>query len=264
MGIFRYIEFSSRNERQILFVYLPFATRTRVCFFSFPHSWRYGLRAFVCYADLLSGKLSVLRESQKIMTEQIIKNYLSDAILSFRNYKEIAEKAMAQVSDEEFFRAIDPESNSIAVIVKHIAGNLRSRWTDFLTSDGEKPDRFRDGEFVAFDEDSRESLMKFWENGWLALFDAIEPLTVEDFGKFVTIRGEPHTIVEAINRQLTHYAYHVGQITFLAKHFRSEDWKTLSVPRNKSAEFNQFVAEKEAKGNRFETARKFAEKENEN
>ncbi|HSK71193.1 MAG TPA: DUF1572 family protein [Pyrinomonadaceae bacterium] len=196
------------------------------------------------------------------MNEEIIKNYLSDAIESFRNYKKMAEKAMAQVSDEEFFRAIDAEANSIAVIVKHIAGNQRSRWTDFLTSDGEKPDRFRDGEFAAFDEDSRESLMRFWKTGWQTLFDAVEPLTIEDFQKFVTIRGEPHTIVEAINRQLTHYAYHIGQIVLLAKHFRSENWQTLSVPKNKSAEFNQFLAEKQKAGvektNRLEAPQEFA------
>ncbi len=197
------------------------------------------------------------------MTEQIIKNYLADAIASFRNYKTMAEKALAQISDEEFFAAIDAEANSIAVIVKHIAGNLRSRWTDFLTSDGEKADRNRDTEFELMD-DSRESLMKYWEAGWQTLFDPIEPLTVEDFGKFITIRGEPHTICEALNRQMTHYAYHVGQIVLLAKHFRSADWKTLSVPRNKSAEFNKFLAEREEKGNRFESIREFAEKENKN
>jgi hypothetical protein len=196
------------------------------------------------------------------MTEQIIKNYLSDAILSFRNYKQMAEKAMAQVSDEEFFASIDEEANSIGVITKHIAGNLRSRWTDFLTSDGEKADRNRDTEFEMMD-DTRESLMQFWESGWQTLFEAIEPLTVEDFGKFITIRGEPHTICEAFNRQLMHYAYHVGQIVLLAKHFRSTDWKTLSVPRNKSAEFNKFLAEKEAKGNRFDSASEFAEKDSE-
>jgi uncharacterized damage-inducible protein DinB len=196
------------------------------------------------------------------MTEQIIKNYLADAIESFRSYKAMAEKAMAQVSDEEFFHAIDAEANSIAVIVKHIAGNLRSRWTDFLTSDGEKRDRHRDTEFEMIG-DTRESLMTFWEAGWQTLFDALEPLTVEDFEKFVTIRGEPHTIAEALNRQMTHYAYHVGQIVLLAKHFRVADWKTLSVPKNKSAEFNAFLAEKEAKGNRFETAQEFAEREKE-
>jgi hypothetical protein len=196
------------------------------------------------------------------MTEQIIENYLSDAILSFRNYKGLAEKAMAQISDEEFFRAIDAESNSIAVVVKHIAGNLRSRWTDFLTSDGEKPDRHRDTEFEMIG-DTRESLMRSWESGWETLFGAIEPLTVEDFAKSVTIRGEPHTIVEAINRQLTHYSMHIGQIVFLAKHFKSNDWKTLSVPRGRSAEFNAYLAEKETTGNRFETAREFSEKESE-
>ena len=201
------------------------------------------------------------------MTEQIIKNYLSDAILSFRNYKELAEKAMAQVRDEEFFHAIDAEANSIAVIVKHIAGNLRSRWTDFLTSDGEKADRNRDTEFEILRlADTRKSLMEFWESGWQTLFGAIEPLTVEDFGKFVTIRGEPHTIVEAINRQLTHYAMHIGQIILLAKHFRSSDWKTLTVPRNRSAEFNAFLAEKQREGvekmNLVKAPEEFAEKEN--
>jgi hypothetical protein len=196
------------------------------------------------------------------MTEQIIKNYLADAILSFRNYKKMAEKALAQVSDEEFFASIDEEANSIGVIVKHMAGNLRSRWTDFLTSDGEKADRNRDTEFEMMD-DTRESLMQFWESGWHTLFAAIEPLTVEDFGRFVTIRGEPHTICEALNRQMTHYAYHVGQIVLLAKHFRSAEWKTLSVPRNKSAEFNKFLAEKEAKGNRFDSVSEFAEKDSE-
>ena len=181
------------------------------------------------------------------MNEQIIENYLKDALASFRNYKKMAEKAMAQVSDEEFFTAIDAESNSIAVIVKHIAGNQISRWTDFLTADGEKPTRNRDTEFEMTIE-TRESLTELWETGWQTLFAAIEPLRTEDFSKFITIRGEPHTIVEAINRQLTHYAYHIGQITFLAKHFRSTDWKTLSVPRGYSAEFNKFLAEKKLRG----------------
>ncbi len=199
------------------------------------------------------------------MANQIIENYLTDAISSFRNYKKMAEKAMTQVSDDEFFKAIDEEANSIAVIVKHIAGNLRSRWTDFLTSDGEKADRNRDTEFELMDE-TRESLIAFWEQGWQTLFEAIEPLTAEDFEKTVTIRGEAHTICEAINRQMTHYAYHVGQITFLAKHFRSKDWETLSVPRGRSAEFNQFLAEKKEKGGEkrhaLEGPAEFAAKEN--
>lgn len=200
------------------------------------------------------------------MTDMITQNYLVDAIKSFRNYKLMAERALAQVSNQEFFQAIDPESNALAVLVKHIAGNQRSRWRDFLTSDGEKEDRNRDTEFEVIGE-SRESLMKFWESGWKTLFDALEPLEPEDFSKTVTIRGEPHTLIEAINRQLTHYAYHVGQITFLAKHFRSADWQTLSVPRNKSARFNAFLAEKKARGEArshpVEAPREFAEIEKE-
>ncbi len=198
------------------------------------------------------------------MTEQIIKNYHADAISSFRNYKKMAERAIEQISDEEFFALIDAEANSIAVIVKHIAGNLHSRWRDFLTSDGEKPDRHRDTEFELIG-DTRESLMKFWETGWQTLFDAIEPLTVDDFSRTVPIRGEPHTIAEALNRQMTHYAYHVGQIVLLAKHFKSADWKTLSVPKNRSSEFNQFLADKQAAGenktNRLEAPLEFSKRE---
>ena len=199
------------------------------------------------------------------MTEQIIKNYHSDAIDSFRSYKKMAERAIEQIGDEDFFALIDPESNSVALIVKHIAGNLHSRWRDFLTSDGEKPDRNRDTEFELIG-DSRESVMKFWETGWQTLFDAIEPLTVEDFSRTVPIRGEPHTVAEALNRQMTHYAYHVGQVVLLAKHFKSSDWKTLSVPKNRSAQFNQFLAEKQAAGetmtNRLEAPFEFSESEN--
>jgi hypothetical protein len=190
------------------------------------------------------------------MTDQILKNYLSDAIQSFRNYKKLAERALEQVTDEEFFRQIDEESNSLAIIVKHIAGNLKSRWTDFLTSDGEKDFRNRDSEFIA-EGDTRESLMQFWEEGWNCLFVALEPLKVEDFEKTITIRQQPHTICEAINRQLTHYAYHIGQITFLAKHFRAAEWKTLSVPKNKSAQFNSFMAEKDDGRKQVELAQEF-------
>ena len=182
------------------------------------------------------------------MTAEIISNYHADALDSFSNYKKMAERAIEQVSDDEFFASIDAESNSIAIIVKHIAGNIHSRWRDFLTSDGEKPDRFRDAEFKAFDEDTRERLMQYWQDGWQTLFDAIGPLRVDDFSRTVTIRGEPHSIVEAIDRQMTHYAYHVGQIVLLAKHFRAADWKTLSVPKNRSAEFNQFLLEKQKGG----------------
>jgi hypothetical protein len=178
---------------------------------------------------------------------EIVENYHADALASFRSYRKMAERAIEQVSDDEFFKAIDAEANSIAVIVKHIAGNLHSRWRDFLTTDGEKTDRNRDTEFEMFG-DTRESLMKFWETGWKTLFDNIEPLTLKDFSKTIIIRGEPHTIVEAINRQLTHYSYHVGQIVFLAKHFKSAEWKTLSVPKNKSAEFNKFLEDRQASG----------------
>ncbi len=191
-----------------------------------------------------------------------IHNYHADALKSFRNYKKLAERAIEQAADEEFFALIDAEANSIAVVVKHIAGNLHSRWRDFLTSDGEKDDRDRDTEFELID-DSREKLMEFWEAGWQTLFDNIEPLTVEDFSRTVTIRGEPHSVVEAINRQLTHYSYHVGQIVLLAKHLRSTEWKTLSVPKNKSAAFNRFLAERGASGDatacRFEAPIEFVE-----
>ena len=198
------------------------------------------------------------------MTE-FVENYLADAIKSFRNYKKMAERAIEQVSDEEFFALIDAEANSIALVVKHIAGNLRSRWTAFLTSDGEKDFRDRDTEFEVIG-DTRASLMECWEAGWQTLFDALEPLTVEDFSRTITIRGDKHTIVEATNRQMTHYAYHTGQIVLLAKHFKSAEWKTLSVPKNRSAEFNQYLAEKQASGtsndNRLDDVLEFAEKPN--
>ena len=193
----------------------------------------------------------------------MVSNYHNDAVESFRNYKKMAERAIEQVDDDEFFKAIDAEANSIAVVVKHIAGNLVSRWSEFLTTDGEKATRDRDAEFEIV-EDSRESLMEFWERGWQILFDNIEPLTVADFSKTVRIRGQAHTIVEAINRQLSHYAYHIGQIVLLAKHFKSSEWKTLSIPKNRSAEFNQFLTDKKSAGepigNRMETPAEFIKK----
>jgi hypothetical protein len=194
---------------------------------------------------------------------QLIENYRADAIKSFQSYKMLAERAIEQLSDDEFFRVIDSESNSVAVIMKHIAGNQISRWTDFLTTDGEKPFRNRDAEFE-LTADTRESLMDLWERGWQILFGSLENLAVEDLAKSVTIRGELHTVIEAINRQLTHYAYHIGQIVFVAKHFRSSEWKSLSVPKNRSGEFNAFLAKKQAgeiagSGRRLETALEFAE-----
>ena len=173
------------------------------------------------------------------MTNQSLgQHFLDDALRTFRTHKKLAERAFAQLSDEEFFRTIDAESNSIAVNIKHMAGNMLSRWTDFLTTDGEKPDRNRDMEFVIEPSTTKKEVLDYWERGWACVFAALEPLKPEDFEKTITIRGEPHTIVMAINRQLMHYSYHIGQIVFLAKHFRSTQWNSLSIPRNKSAEFN--------------------------
>jgi hypothetical protein len=181
------------------------------------------------------------------MSDAIVRHYLEDSILQFRKMKQLAEKAMSQISDEEFFALLDEESNSIALTVKHISGNLRSRWTAFLTTDGEKDWRNRDTEFHLTANDSRESLMQAWEAGWQILFEALEPLRIADFDKKITIRGEPHSIVQAINRQLTHYSYHIGQIVFLAKHLKSAEWKTLSVARNRSEEFRQEMLNKNQK-----------------
>ncbi|MDQ3755342.1 MAG: DUF1572 domain-containing protein [Acidobacteriota bacterium] len=169
--------------------------------------------------------------------ENFTRHYLEDSLKVFRNYKGLAEKAFAQVSDEEFFRALDAEANSIAVIIRHLAGNMRSRWTDFLTTDGEKPDRNRDSEFEMNAETTREEVMGWWEQGWQCTFDTLEPLQPEDFDRPLTIRGEPHTVVMAINRQLAHYASHIGQIILLAKHFRSAEWQSLSIPRRQSEQF---------------------------
>jgi uncharacterized protein DUF1572 len=179
------------------------------------------------------------------MAHQFSTSYIEDSIAIFRQYKKWAEGAMAQLSDEQLHATLDPEMNSIAIIVKHMAGNMRSRWTDFLTSDGEKPDRNRDSEFVDA-PDSRESLMAMWEDGWSRVFSALGPLSDADLARSITIRGEPHSVMQAINRQVAHYSLHVGQIIFLAKHFKSADWKTLTVPRNRSADFNRRVLAGEA------------------
>lgn len=178
------------------------------------------------------------------MPHEFTTSYLKDTIALFGYYKKLGERAMEQVSNQQLFEVLDEEMNSIAIIVKHMAGNMRSRWTDFLTSDGEKPDRNRDTEFVDPPE-TREGVMKVWERGWDYLFTALKPLEDTDLVRQVTIRGEPHSVMQAINRQLAHYAHHCGQIVFLAKHFQSAAWKSLSVPRNKSAEFNQRVLAKE-------------------
>ncbi|HKF49369.1 MAG TPA: DUF1572 domain-containing protein [Terracidiphilus sp.] len=168
-------------------------------------------------------------------------SYLEDSIELLRYTKTQAERAMQQVADEHLFVTLDEEANSIAVIVKHMAGNMRSRWTDFLTSDGEKPNRDRDSEFVD-PAPTSEALMRDWESGWACVFGALQPLTDSDLARTITIRGEAHSVMQAINRQIAHYSYHVGQIVLLAKHFACERWQSITVPRNKSAEFNRRVA----------------------
>jgi len=172
-------------------------------------------------------------------------SYIEDSISLFRYYKKLGEGAIAQVADEHLCMTLDAEMNSIALIVKHMAGNMRSRWTDFLTADGEKPDRNRDSEFEA-PPMKRAEIMQLWEDGWSRLFAALEPLTDADLTREVKIRTEPHSVMQAINRQIAHYSYHVGQIVFLAKHFHSDQWKSLSVPRKASAEFNEKVKRGEA------------------
>jgi uncharacterized damage-inducible protein DinB len=172
-------------------------------------------------------------------------SYIEDSLTLFHYYKNLAERAIAQIADEELLTLLDSEANSIAIIVKHMTGNMQSRWPDFLTTDGEKPGRDRDAEFEN-PLQTREALLAAWEAGWKCLFTALEPLSEEDMHRAVTIRGEPHSVMQTINRQLAHYAYHCGQIVLLAKHFKSGEWKSLSVPRGKSAEFNRRVASGEA------------------
>lgn len=197
----------------------------------------------------------------EILNESLVKHYLADSIKSFRAYKKLAEKALAQVREDEFFITLDEEANSVAIIMKHMAGNMLSRWTDFLTTDGEKPDRNRDMEFVIEPTTGKDEVVAYWEKGWQAVFDALDPLRAEDLESKITIRGKEHTVVQAINRQLMHYAYHIGQIAFLAKHFRSTEWKSLSVPRNKSNQFNKFLqAETSSEPeDRFEASSRFVE-----
>jgi hypothetical protein len=179
------------------------------------------------------------------MAHQFSTSYLEDSIALFRHYKKLGEGAIAQVRDEHLTTTLDPEMNSIALIVKHMAGNMRSRWTDFLTSDGEKPDRNRDGEFEAPPK-TRGEILEAWERGWALVFAALEPLSEGDLNREVKIRTEPHSVMQAINRQIAHYSYHIGQIVFLAKHFQSEKWQSLTVPRKGSADFNARVAKGEA------------------
>jgi hypothetical protein len=175
------------------------------------------------------------------MALQFTTSYLEDALELFHHSKKLAERAMEQVPDEHLFAPLDIETNSIAVIVKHLSGNMLSRWTDFLITDGEKPDRNRDGEF-ADPPQTRQAMLESWGNGWSRLFNTLESLSEADLVRTVTIRGEPHSVMQAINRQVAHYSLHVGQIILLAKHFAGPRWKSLSVPRNQSVEFTRQVA----------------------
>ena len=161
-------------------------------------------------------------------------HYLEEIKRQFRGHKRMGEAAMAQLEDKDFFLALDSESNSVASLVKHIAGNARSRFTDFLTSDGEKPDRFRDQEFEVSAKTTREEVMRWWEQVWFHVFSTLDSLKPEDMQRTVTIRQEQHTVMQALNRALAHYAQHIGQVVFLAKHLRSSQWQTLSIPRGQS------------------------------
>lgn len=179
------------------------------------------------------------------MAHRFTTSYLEDSVSLFRYYKNLVERAIAQLSDEEMLEAPDPESNCVAIIVKHLAGNMQSRWADFLISDGEKPGRNRDAEFEN-PPDTGDALLAMWESGWQRVFSAIEPLSDADLARTVTIRGDAHSVMQCINRQVAHYSYHCGQIVFLAKHLRSREWKCLSIPRGGSPEFNRRVGAGEA------------------
>ena len=175
------------------------------------------------------------------MAHQFKTSYVQDSIDLFNYYKKLGDRAMAQCPDAGLFATLDAESNSIAIIVKHMSGNMRSRWTDFLTTDGEKPDRHRDTEFEEPPK-TRAELIEMWDRGWKYLFDAMTPLSDADLVRTITIRTEPHSVMQAINRQVAHYSYHVGQIVFLAKHAAANNWQALTVPRGQSKQFAADVA----------------------
>ena len=179
------------------------------------------------------------------MALEFTTSYMKDAVDLFRYYKRLGENAIAQCPDDKLCAEIDADSNSIAIIVKHMVGNMRSRWTDFLTTDGEKPDRHRDGEFEA-PPATRQELISAWDTGWTIFLSALAPLTDSDLERTVMIRGEAHSVMQAINRQMAHYSYHIGQIAYLARHFAGSNWKTLTIPKKKSQEFNKRVASGEA------------------
>jgi hypothetical protein len=176
-----------------------------------------------------------------LATTDLATHYFDEARRQLRGNKRLAEAAIAQLKDEELFFTLDPESNSIAILVKHLAGNMRSRFTDFLTTDGEKPDRYRDQEFELNAATTRADVMRWWEEGWEQVFTTLNALKPEDVMRTVTIRGEAHTVLQAMNRQIAHYASHSGQIILLAKHLRSKQWQTLSIPRGKSEDYKRAV-----------------------
>jgi hypothetical protein len=180
------------------------------------------------------------------MALEFTTSYLEDSIFLFRYYKKLAEHAMQQATESQLYEQIDPDANSIAIVVQHMAGNMKSRWTNFLAEDGEKPWRNRDSEFDQPTATTRQALLQMWEESWGCMFQALESLTDADLGRMVTIRGEAHSVMQAINRQVAHYAYHCGQIVLLAKHFQHTEWSSLSVPKGKSAEFTEKVRKHEA------------------
>lgn len=188
-------------------------------------------------SKLLCPGVDIIPRIEHFLMTDLHSHYLDEIRRQMRGHKRMADAAMAQLDDKDFFAAIDAESNSIAVLVQHIAGNARSRFTDFLSTDGEKPGRFRDQEFELTAKPTREEVLRWWEEGWSHVFTTIDSLTPADVTRTVTIRNEPHTVLQALNRALAHYAQHIGQIVFLAKHLRSSQWKTLSIPRGKSEEY---------------------------
>lgn len=168
-------------------------------------------------------------------------NYIAISVAIFRQYKLLAENALEQVSHEEYFFQPDAESNSLYLLIKHLSGNMQSRWTDFLTTDGEKPWRNRDSEFEMNEQPDTEQIKQLWEKGWACLFEALNNLEETNLSDTVYIRGEAHSVLEAINRQIAHYSYHVGQLVFLAKIIRQEQWKTLSIAKGQSEAYNKHI-----------------------
>lgn len=174
------------------------------------------------------------------MALEFTTSYIEDSIHLLRYYKQLAERAIAQATDSQLVQQLDQDSNSIAILMQHMAGNMKSRWTNFLSEDGEKPWRNRDSEFEQ-PPATRDALLQMWEEGWGCFFHALEPLTEADMSRTVHIRNEPHSVMQAINRQIAHYSYHCGQIILLAKHFQHATWASLTVPKGKSEEFNAKV-----------------------